>query len=151
MILLPLAISLAANYMTWVRTKENIEITLKLESWIMIGTILDSDLENLELTYKKKPLKNIAKIKWSIINTGSKGISKFENPPVITYPKDINIAEVRISDKSPLLQVSNDLTLNAKLRTIEINDLGIFNSEDFIEIDVYIIDMPESVIPLDFL
>jgi hypothetical protein len=127
-----------------------VEITLKLDGWITVGTLLESDLPNLKLMYSDKPVKNALKISWRIINTGSTGISEFEKAPSIVYPVKFDIAEARISETSPLLKIDKNLSINPEHRTIEVNNIGVFNPRDFFKIDVYIMDIPESLVSIDY-
>lgn len=149
-IFIPLIVNLIAAYIIWFRTRERVEITLKLDGWITIGQVLESDLPNLKLLYNDKPVKNALKISWRIINTGSEGISEFETRPTLGYPGKFNITEAKISQTSPLLNIDKNLSINSEHRTIEVNDIGIFNKGDFFKIDVYIMDIPESMLSIDY-
>ncbi len=149
-VFVPFTISLIANYTTWFGTKERIEITCKLDGWITIGTLLETDLEGLELTYKGESVKNAMKVSWIIINTGSKGISGFEKPPSIVYPGQLNVVKATVSDKSPLLNVDKELSIDPEQRAIRVSNIGIFNANDFLKIDLYIIDIPDSRISIDY-
>lgn len=144
--LIPFVINLIANYTTWIGTKEKVEVLLKLDGWITIGSILESDLDNLKLTYEDKHIKNVLKVSWRIVNTGSKGIQKFESGPSIVYPEGLNVVEARISGTSSLLKIEKTLSVDRLKRTIEINELGIFNPGDYFRINVYIMDIPDSVV-----
>jgi len=42
------------------------------------------------------------------------------------------------------------VSIDHESRTISINSLGIFNPGDFFEIDVYIINMPDSIASSDY-
>ncbi len=67
-VLLPLVINLMGNYMTWFRTREEVEITLSLDDWITIGTLQESGLDELKLTYDGESVKNAVKISWRVVN-----------------------------------------------------------------------------------
>lgn len=148
--LIPFILNLIATYIIWLRTTERVEITLKLDGWITIGQVLQTDLPNLKLIYNDKPVRNALKISWRIINTGSEGIPKFETLPTLVYPQKFNIAEAKISQTSDLLKIDKNLSINSEDRTIEVNDIGIFNKGDFFKIDVYIMDIPESTLSSDY-
>lgn len=152
-ILVPLFIGLIGNYITWFGTKEKKEITLSLDGWITIGTLQESGLEELKLTYNGEPVNNAMKISWWVANTGSKGISEFEIFPFLEYPKtpNVNIVEARVSEASPALRIKTGLLINSKDRKIQVNDMGIFNEGEFFRVDVYILDIPEFSSLSDYL
>ncbi len=141
-ILIPFVISVLANITTWFGTRDRVEIMLKLNGWITVGSTFGTDLPNLKLTYNNKPVKNALKISWRITNTGSKGIEKFETNPAICFPKNLIVAESKVSQTSPLLKIDRKLGLNSENRVIEVKDIGVFNPGDFFTVDIYIIDMP---------
>jgi len=152
-VLIPFIISLVGNYTTWLGTRQTVEITLKLDGWITIGTLRESGLEKLKLTYNGKSVENAMKISWRIINTGSKGILKFETPPWLMYPEkpDLNIVEARITDSPPLLKINKDPLIDSEERSIKVRDIGIFNKGESFRVDVYILDISELISLTDYL
>lgn len=145
-ILIPLIIGLIANYTTWLGTKPKVEITLKLDGWITIGSVEDSDLTDLKLIYKGESLRSILKLSWRVTNTGSEGIGRFESGPAIHYPDNFEIAEAKVTSKSPDLKLDKDVLIDKQNRRILVNNLGIFNSGDFFVLDVYITDIPQPIL-----
>lgn len=149
-ILIPLFINLLGKYLNLPWFEEKTEITLKLEGWITVGELGESDVPDLKLTYKDNPVKNALKVSWKIINTGSKGIPKFEKVPSLLYPRKLNVVEAKIFQKSPLLEVSKNLLIKPEDGTIEVTDIGIFNKKEFFVIDVYIMNMPDTIITAEY-
>lgn len=56
----------------------------------------------------------------------------------------MTVATAKISRRSDQLRVAQGLTLDSARRQIGIEGLGIFNRGDFLIVDVYVIDAPES-------
>ena len=150
LILIPFIISLVANYTTWLRTRDEVEITMKLDGWITIGAIQGNDISDLKLTYKDQAVGNAMKVSWRLINTGSKGIPAFEQPPAIAYPRDLKVIEPRISETSPLLKVGRQPRVLPGLGWIVVDSLGVFNPGDFIRLDVFVLDLPASEISANY-
>lgn len=149
-LLISLGIALTAGYIIWRFTRDSTEITLELDGWITIGTLTEKPLEGLELTYQKAPIRNVIKISWSIINTGTKGISKFETYPSLIYPGGL-VPQAEISETSPLLQINKKLLIDSINTTIKVSNMGIFNPGDFFRVDVYLIDIPDTLVLIDYL
>jgi len=145
-----LSVALTAGYVIWRITRDSTEITLKLDGSIIVGTLADETLEGLELTYRKIAVRNVIKISWSIINTGTKGISEFETYPSLIYPGGF-VPQAEISETSPLLQINKDLLIDPINTAIKITSMGIFNPKDFFRVDVYLIDIPDTLILTDYL
>ena len=146
--LIPFIINLVSNFFTWYKTKDNVEITLKLEGWITIGSVEFSDLPNLKLFLDSEEVNNILKVSWSIINTGNKGIEKFESGPFIEFPNDLNVVSARIDETSPFLKVAKKPIISGN--KIFIDSLGILNSFDNMKVDVYLKNILEKDASLDF-
>jgi len=149
-ILIPFLISLIASYTTWFGTKDKIEVSITLDGHITVGSIMESSIPELALTWNGEPINNLLKLSWRVENSGTKGIPSFEHGPSITYPEGIQLASSTISYTSPKLKVNNNLVIDPNERHISVADLGIFNPGDFFLVDVYVTDVPESAISLDF-
>jgi hypothetical protein len=139
--LIPFIVNIIANY----STRDNVQISLKLNGWIMLGNMPEMELQTFQFLYKNKPIKRALKISWKIINTGSKGIGSFEQMPAIIYPKKLIISDAFISNESPLLKIDKTLTIDSLNNQIIIRSMGIFNPNDFFDIDVYLIQFPDSL------
>lgn len=148
-ILIPFLINLIAGYTTWFGTKDKTEVSIALEGHITVGSIMESSIPELALTWNDEPINNLLKLSWHVENTGTKGIASFEYGPSITYPENIQLASSTISTTSQNLKVNN-LIIEPNERRIDIEDLGIFNPGDFFNVDVYLTDIPESEISLSF-
>ena len=146
--LIPLVIALIANFFTWYKTKDNVEITLKLEGWITIGSVEFSDLPNLKLFLDSEEVNNILKVSWRIINTGNKGIEKFESGPFIEFPDDLNVVSARIDETSPFLKVAKIPIISST--RIVIDSLGIFNSLDYMKVDLYLKNISKQDVTTEF-
>lgn len=140
-VLLPLIISLIANFTTWFSTKDRVEITFKLEGWITIGSIKSGDLQDLQLLLASKPVKNILKVSWTITNTGNKGIGKFESGPFIEFPQGLNIISAKVSETSEMLKISSNVIIENNYAKID--SLGIFNPSNYFRVDFYLKDVDE--------
>jgi hypothetical protein len=150
LILIPLFINLIANYTTWFRTKARTEMTLTLDDHFTLGSIMESNLPDLALTWEGKPIENIMKISWRVKNSGTKGILSFEHGPIIAYPMNVIVASSTISLTSPMLKINKSIVIDPIERNISVEDLGIFNPEDFFLVDVYVTDVPDSTISPEF-
>lgn len=146
--LIPIIIGLLVNFYTWYKTKDKVEVTLKLDSWIMIGSIESSDLPSLKLYLGSEEVKNILKVSWNIINTGNKGIEKFETGPFIEFPNDLDVVYARVAETSPLIKVADKLKISGN--KIIVDSLGIFNSSKYIKVDIYLKDIPKQNINSEF-
>lgn len=142
LVVLPLGISLVANFTTWFSTKEKVEVTLKLDGWITIGSVKFGDLPDLMLTLQSEPVENILKITWRIVNTGNKGIQGFESGPFITFPKDLNVVSAKISETSQFLKIKRELEV--KDEKAEIKSLGVFNPGNYFRVDFYLKDVTKD-------
>ena len=92
------------------------------------------------------------KLSWRVENTGTKGISSFdEHGPLLTYPSGTIVVDSRIVNSSPLLNIGKKPTIDTIDNNISIGDLGIFNKQDFFVIDIYVRDLAESGISQQFL
>ncbi len=149
-ILLTIVLGLAVNYVSWLRTRDCTEITFRLKDWRLIGIMWENELDDLELTYNSKSVKNILKVSWEVVNTGTTGISGFETPPLILYPRRLNIAEARISETSPLLKIGERIRIDSERGIIEIGSIGILNPGDFFQVDVYMLDIPTSIVSAEY-
>lgn len=150
-IIIPLIIGYMTNILSWKQTRARVEITLKLDSWKTIASYSDSDLQNLKLTHNEKPIKNVLKMSWRIINTGTEGIEKFEVNPSILYPENTNIASAFVSEFSGLLKIDRTLSIDYDNRNIKVDNIGIFNPGEFFKIDIYVIDSPSTSFSTDVL
>ena len=135
----PIVIGLIVNFTTWFTTKDNFNITFKLEGWITVGSIQFGDLPNLKLTLEDQQVENILKVTWSIKNTGNKGIESFESGPWIEIPTYLNLVSANISQKSTLLNISNVLSCHEN--RVIVDSLGLFNTNDYFVIDIYLRDI----------
>ena len=120
--LIPIIIGLLVNFYTWYKTKDKVEVTLKLDSWIMIGSIESSDLPSLKLYLGSEEVKNILKVSWNIINTGNKGIEKFETGPFIEFPNDLDVVYARVAETSPLIKVADKLKISGNKIIVKIHE-----------------------------
>ena len=149
--ILPLLIPIIAGLTIWRVTQDKYEITFKLDGYITIGSLQSKDLEGLTLNYRGKEIQNVLKISWRIINTGTKGIKEFEVLPTIVYPEGSDVAEARLGEKSQLLEFNTNLVrglflINRKNRTIRLDNIGIFNHEEYFTVSVYMINIPDELI-----
>jgi len=139
-ILVPLAISLIANYTTWFGTRQITEVTLRLAGWIAVGSTGFGDLPGLRLMLNSEPIESVVKVSWTVTNTGNKGIASFESGPSLVFPAELQVVRAVISDASPLLHVSRALSIKRNRATID--SLGIFNAGNFMKVDIYIKNVP---------
>src|SRR5438045_1750720 len=102
--LVPLLITFAGGYFLWRYTKDTVELTFKLDSWITVGSVKQDEIPNLKLMLDSQQVGNILKVSWKIINTGTRGISNFETNPFINYPSGLKVISARVSEKSELLK-----------------------------------------------
>lgn len=77
-ILIPFLISLIASYTTWFGTKDKIEVSITLDGHITVGSIMESSIPELALTWNGEPINNLLKLSWRVENSGTKGIPSFE-------------------------------------------------------------------------
>ncbi|TKJ36822.1 hypothetical protein CEE37_14650 [candidate division LCP-89 bacterium B3_LCP] len=145
-IIIPLLIGIFTGYIVLLIGEDKTEITFKLDSWITVGSNLESELSDLSLIYKDIPVRNILKVSWKILNSGSKGIAEFESGPTILFPEGMIVTEARISEASPLLKYNKETYTDSTNRKIDISGLGVFNEGDYIKVDVYIVDLPDTLI-----
>ena len=112
----PLVINVMSNLPTWFGTRDKVEVTFKLESWITIGSVKLGDLSDLQLTYRTEPVDNVLKVSWIIANTGSRGIERFESGPSIQFPRGLNMVLVKVSDTSTLCSRWTGISLRPMVR-----------------------------------
>lgn len=134
-------LNLIANGVFGGFTREKVEITFRLDSWITIGELKGADLPDLKLAYRSKPVENAIKLSWIIANTGSEGIETFGKLPSLVYPETLNVVDAKIS--SPSLEVIK-VKLNKANRTIEVKEIDIFNPDEYFRVDVYATDVVTS-------
>lgn len=149
-IVIPLLIGLFAGYATWFRTKDTTEVTIALEGHITMGSIMESSIPKLALTWNGEPINNLLKLSWRVENSGTRGITSFEHGPSISYQEGIQVASSSISYTSQKLKINKNLVIDPNERIISVSDLGIFNPGDYFLVDVYLTDIPESEISLSF-
>jgi len=147
-ILIPFLVALVANIITWISTREKVEVTFKLEGWITIGSVKFGDLEDLKLMLGTQPVENILKLTWRVTNSGKKGISSFESGPFIEFPAGSEVVSAYVTDPSPLLKIAKKVTLEDS--RIKLDSLGIFNSNDFFKVNVYIKNIKDEKITPDY-
>ncbi len=140
--IITIVFGIIAGFITWQYTKEKTEITLKLESWIIVGSFIEQELSGLSLMLDGDSLKNIMKISWQVVNSGDKGITTFETGPYFEFPRNLDVISAKISNKSPLLKISENLNIIDSLAYVD--SLGIFNSGDFFKVDFYLKDIEEQ-------
>ena len=143
-ILIPFIVSIIANYTTWFSTKPKAEITFTLDGWITIGSVDESDLVDLKLIYKDKPINNFLKTSWRVSNTGTEGIDAFERGPTIHYPSSLTPQEAKVSSTSAMLKLDKNVNIDTKNKSIGFNNLGIFNPGDYFVTDIYFADIPND-------
>ena len=78
------------------------------------------------------------------------GIKGFEEFPYITYPEDYSFADAIISQTSPFLKIDKNLIKDPDKCIIKVNGLGLFEPGDFFIVDVYIIEIPNDLILMDY-
>lgn len=149
-IFIPFVINLVTDSITWFRTRDLFEVTCTLDAWITIGSVVDNDLPELKLIYKDELVKNVLKVSWHIANTGTKGIEKFEKNPLIVYPERLSIVKAVVSSRSPSLKIDSNVLIDPEHRTIGINRIGVFNRNEFFNIDIYIIGISDTKISADY-
>jgi len=145
---IPIIIGIGVNYLSWYRTRSRTEVTLTLEGWITIGSVVFGDLPGLRLTLNNEPVKNILKISWTIANTGNRGIASFETGPTIRFPRGLEIVRAVVSDTSPLLKVAQQLRVIGNQARVD--SLGIFNAGDHLAVDIYLKDVRSPKIDPEF-
>lgn len=159
--LIPFIISIIANYITLLRTKQRVELTCKLDGWITVGELRNADMLGLELTYNGSTIRNISKLSLRIANTGDVGIDKgkFEKAPTIIYPTIRTYKTVSIDDQeeidrrthplldivkaqvySPTVKVDREPLIDHESGTITVQNLGVFNAGEHFIVDIYIAD-----------
>lgn len=141
-ILIPLVLALIANFTFWLNTKDNVEITFRLDGWITIGSVKFAAVDSLKLMLGSQPVKNILKVSWLIINTGNQGIGKFESGPSIKFPEGLDIFAVEVSETSENLIINRDINLEDSVA--QITSIGIFNPTDFFRVDFYLKDVVDN-------
>ena len=151
---IPLVISLVGSLVVavymWRATRDQAEITCNLEGWIAIGSIVEAELEELEMTYAGQPVSNVLKVSWRIANTGNKGIERFETPPFITYPEGLTVTQAVVSEKPDLLAIDKYGIIESEERVIKLSNIGILNENDSFQLDVCMLNVAAADVSPQF-
>jgi len=123
------------------KTKTGIELQLLAKTTIVEK---DTELEKLQIYYENKPIANVSKMTFSIINIGSRPIIEKDliTPPTLLFPDGVDLLDVKIDNVIPKNLITTHV-LNKEKRAVELR-FPLLNPADLIKFSIIISGNPSS-------